>query len=320
MTQTADVTRIARPIPTPRTPTHQHTVPTSRLVIAWAVMLGSLFGYWAVRPLFSGVMAWTEGTAVVLLVSSKVASLVCMPGDDRRRLSWGRFVAYLFWLGMQPGHFLPERKPADARPAPTVAGTLLNAVAAVVFLWIVPAVMPAGWPAFPRLLSGFVGYVFLVPLAAFDAWGLLYRACGVGVEKLWHCPLAATSLADFWGRRWNRIFSGLLRETLFLPLGRRVGAGLALFAVFLYSGLLHENFSVSARSGYGLPFLYFLIQGAATWVEGRGAFRRAFRRRPWLGRLWTAAVVLGPCLLLWHEAFRDAHVVPKLAGMGVPGL
>jgi hypothetical protein len=69
-----------------------------------------------------------------------------------------------------------------------------------------------------------------------------------------------------------------------------------------------------------LPFLYFAIQGAGTWLESRCGWRTVFQRRPWLGWLWTAAVVVGPCLLLLHEGFRSAFVVPKLVSRGVPGL
>jgi alginate O-acetyltransferase complex protein AlgI len=300
-------------------PTQPRTVPVSRLVVAWTALLGGLTGFWFVRP-YLGAVAWAEASLGVLFVTSKFATLLCMPPDKRRRLGWGRYVAYLLWPGMQPRHFLPERKPADARPAPAVAGLLLNVVAAVGLLWIVPALMPADWPVGLRIASGLVGYLFLGMFVLMDAWALVYRACGVGVEKLWYCPVAATSLTDFWGRRWNRIFSGLFREVLFLPLARRVGAGLALSAVFVYSGVLHENFSVAAGAGYGLPFLYFAIQGAGTWLEGRRGFRRLLLRRPWLGRLWTAAVVVGPCLLLCHEGFRGAYAVPKLISLGVPGL
>jgi hypothetical protein len=298
----------------------QRTVPTPRLLLAWAVMLGGMGAYWAVRPLFDGAIWWAEGSTFVLFVTSKIATLLCMAPDDRRRLSWGRFVAYLLWPGMQPRHFLPERTPADARPAPTVAGMLLNAAAAAVFLWVVPWLMPPDWPVSLRVASGMIGYFLLVLFAVFDGLALLYRACGIGVEKLWHCPIASTSLMDFWGQRWNRIFSGMLREVLFLPLARRLGPTLALFAVFLYSGLLHESLSVAAMGGFGLPFLYFLIQGAATWLESRRGFRRVLLRRPWLGWLWTAAVVLGPVALLFHEDFRREYSVPRLASFGVPGM
>jgi hypothetical protein len=112
----------------------------------------------------------------------------------------------------------------------------------------------------------------------------------------------------------------MLREVLFLPPARRIGAAAALFAVFLYSGLMHENFSVAARSGYGLPLLYFAIQGIGTFLESRSAVRRALKKRPWLGRLWTAAVVLGPCWLLFHESFLREYGTVKLASLGVPGL
>jgi alginate O-acetyltransferase complex protein AlgI len=316
---TCDTLPAAAPKTTPAAPPRQHTVRTGRLLAAWAVVLGGTVGFWFLRPWFTAV-GWANATAGVLWTISKVATLVCMPPADRRRLSWGRFTAYLFWPGMQPGHFLPERTPAEVRPAPTVRGVLLNAAAAAAFLWVLPELMPADSPQTLRVVSGVIGFAFLLMFVVFDVWALVYRACGVGVEKLWHCPLAATSLTDFWGQRWNRIFSGMFREVVFLPLARRAGPGLALFAVFLYSGLLHENFSVAARSGYGLPFLYFVIQEFATWLEGRRAFRQALRRRPLLGRLWTAAVVVGPAALLLHEGYRDQCLAPTLADLGVPGL
>jgi alginate O-acetyltransferase complex protein AlgI len=309
----------ASPRETPAAPDRQLTVPTSRLLLAWAVLLGGLFGFWFCRPWMRPI-EWVNLTLGVLWATSKFATLVCMPPDQRRRLGWCRFTAYLFWPGMQPSHFLPERTPAGSRPAPSVPGMLLNAVAACVFLWALPGLMPSDWPQSVRVVSGQIGYAFLFLFAFLDAWALLYRACGIGVEKLWHCPIASTSLADFWGRRWNRIFSGMLREVLFFPLARRLGAGLALFAVFLYSGLLHENFSVAARSGYGLPLVYFAIQGLAMWSESRRAFRSLLQRRPWLGRLWTAAVVLGPVPLLFPAGFCEQVMVPTLADLGVPGL
>jgi Membrane bound O-acyl transferase family len=295
------------------------TVPLTRLLIAWAVMLGGMVGFWSMRP-YLAPLAWVNCTAGVLFITSKFATLVCMPPKDRRRLSWGRFIGYLFWFGMQPRQFLPEYTPDKSQPVPTVRGMFVNALTAVVFLWILPCLLPADAPQGLRVASGLIGYVFLLMFTIFDAWALLYRACGVPVEKLWHCPLAATSLVDFWGQRWNRIFSGMLRDVMFRPLARRVGAGLALFTVFLYSGLLHENFSIGAGSGYGLPMLYFVIQGLGTWLESRRTLRRVFQRRPWLGRAWTTAVVLGPVTLLLHEGYREQVCVPTLAGLGVPGL
>jgi MFS family permease len=42
----------------------------------------------------------------------------------------------------------------------------------------------------------------------------------------------ATSPGDFWGRRWNRGFSDLVRRTVFAPARRRLGAAGALVATF----------------------------------------------------------------------------------------
>jgi alginate O-acetyltransferase complex protein AlgI len=46
------------------------------------------------------------------------------------------------------------------------------------------------------------------------------------------------------------------------PLQRRLGRGPALLGSFLVSGLLHEvAISLPVRAGWGLPKLYFLLQG-----------------------------------------------------------
>jgi alginate O-acetyltransferase complex protein AlgI len=297
----------------------QRTVPLSRLALAWAVLLGGLVGFWCVRP-YCPALVWVIGQGVVLYVSSKIATLICLPPDERRRLSWDGLAAYLVWPGMQPRHFLPERKPDDAEVVPTVRGAVLNVLAGPIFIYLIPYLMPDDWPMKLRLASAAVGYLWLLLFGIFDCLALLFRGAGYGVEKLWHNPAASTSLMEFWGQRWNRIFSGMFREVLFLPLARRIGAGAAMLAVFVYSGLLHENFSFAAQGGYGLPLLYFVIQGAGTWLESWRPVRRLFQRRPWLGWAWTAVVVLGPVRLLFHDPFCDTVLLPTLVDFRVPGL
>ena len=103
----------------------QRTVPIPRLVLAWSVLLAGLFGFWAARSLFD-TMAWANAQPLVLFTTSKFATLVCMPPDDRRRLGWDRFLAFLCWPGMQPRHFLPERTLADVQVKPTIAGVVTN--------------------------------------------------------------------------------------------------------------------------------------------------------------------------------------------------
>ena len=118
---------------------------------------------------------------------------------------------------MQPRQFLVGQRTAADAPIPTVSGIVLNAVTGAVLLWLVPRLLPAGTPWAIRFGIALVGFCFLFLIARFDFWAIIFRAMGFAVEKLWDCPIAARTLGDFWGRRWNRIVSGGLREIVFLP-------------------------------------------------------------------------------------------------------
>jgi hypothetical protein len=201
-----------------------------------------------------------------------------------------------------------------------VLGFLLNVLTGAVLFWGVPYLLPEATPLAIRFWIALVGACFLFLIARFDFYALIFRLMGFQVEKLWDCPVAATTLGEFWGQRWNRLVSGLLREVMFFPLARRVGAQVALFAVFLYSGLYHELFSFIAGSGYGGPMLYFLLQYLGVLTENVRPVRRRFKEHPWLGRTWTFAVVVLPVGLFLHPGLVDRVVLPFLAESGVPGL
>jgi hypothetical protein len=293
--------------------------PTSRFVLAWVIMLGSLVGFWCCRPWLS-VKTFNYGQIVVLMLTWKVASLLCLPPSDWARFPVHRLLAYLIWIGMQPRLFLAGRAPTPNAPAPTVLGCLGNGVTGAALIWWVPLYLPAETPLTLRVWIALVGFGLLSLFARLDLWALVFRLIGFPVEKLFVCPIAATTLGEFWGQRWNRIVSGMLRDVVFLPLARRAGVWISLFVVFLYSGLYHEAVSFMAESGYGGPTAYFLLQFAGVALETVRPVRRWFHAHPWVGRLWTALVVLLPAPLLLHPAFVDQFVVPMFAEMGVPGL
>ena len=120
-------------------------------------------------------------------------------------------------------------------------------------------------------------------------------------------PVAATSLGDFWGRRWNTAFRDLTHRFLFRPLAARLGPRAGLAAGFAFSGVVHDIvISVPAGGGYGGPTLYFALQGLGLLVE----------RRMWRGRAFTAVVVVGPAWALFHPPFVLNVVVPFLAAIG----
>jgi alginate O-acetyltransferase complex protein AlgI len=85
-------------------------------------------------------------------------------------------------------------------------------------------------------------------------------------------------------------------------------------ATFLASGLVHDLvISVPARGGYGLPTVYFVIQGAGVLFERTPLARRVgIGRRGIVSRAFTAVVVLAPVPLLFHEPFLNRVILPFL--------
>ena len=146
-----------------------------------------------------------------------------------------------------------------------------------------------------------------IAVAGFEVFsGLVhvgYLAFGVDVPALQRNPIVSRSLAEFWGQRWNRVVSGWLREFVFEPLARRRHPRLGLAAAFGASGALHFWLILGLGIGAAVQMAaYFLVQGAALFVESRLGVRRA---PPILGRAWTIAVLLVPLPLIfgpWLEA------------------
>jgi hypothetical protein len=303
----------------PPVPATHLPAPLHRLVLAWTVMIGGLAGFWCCRP-WLGTRTFNYGQIVVIMTTCKIASLLCLPSPTWARFTPLRFLAYCVWIGLQPKQFLVGQRTAPDAPIPTWRAWFVNIVTGAVLLWLVPRFLPAGTPWAIRFWIALVGLCFLFLIARFDFWALIFRAMGFAVEKLWDCPIAATSLGDFWGKRWNRIASGFLREVIFLPVARRAGAKVALLAVFLYSGVYHEFVSFMARSGYGGPTLYFLLQCLGVAIENSRRGRRLLRGRLWVGRVWTFGVVVLPVGLILHRGIVDEYLVPLLVAGGVPGL
>jgi alginate O-acetyltransferase complex protein AlgI len=126
-------------------------------------------------------------------------------------------------------------------------------------------------------------------------------------------PVLARSLTDFWGRRWNLAFRDLAHRFVFQPLAPSAGPAQATIAVFLVSGIIHDAvISFAAGGGWGLPTLYFLIQGVALLLEKSRFGKRAGLSRGWIGRLYATAVVTGPAMLLFHTPFIMRVVLPML--------
>lgn len=160
---------------------------------------------------------------------------------------------------------------------------------------------------------GMAGLVFTLHFGAFKLLALVWRSAGVNARPLMLAPIRATSLADFWGRRWNTAFSDPARRHIFEPLSKRIGTAPASLAVFVVSGLLHELvISIPAGGGYGWPTVYFLWQAIGMSFERSRAgrrFRQGHGRRGWL---FVVIFTAGPVFWLFHPPFVLRVMFPFL--------
>lgn len=264
--------------------------------------------WWLSGPCPAWVRMWA--LAVAVYAALKWLSFAACSAAASATLS--RTLAYLlFWPGMDAAAFLAA---ARCQPRPTwtawlaPAGKTLAGMGLV--LWAAGGVERHPWAA------GWVALVGLGLVLHFGIFHLLsvgWQTAGINARPIMDAPLRATSLSEFWGRRWNLAFRDLAHAFVFRRLQKRIGIAGATLAVFLASGLVHDAvISLPAGGGYGRPTLYFLLQGAGVLLErGRcGALLRQGGSAA--GWVWTAAVVVAPLGWLFHSDFIHRVVIPML--------
>jgi predicted DCC family thiol-disulfide oxidoreductase YuxK len=230
--------------------------------------------------------------------------------------SMQRRLGYLFaWPGMDAISFFDDTariaKPAGSEWLTATAKTLSG-----IALLIAEARGTFSWPPLLTGWLGMVGAVLILHFGSFALLSLAWRSAGINAIPLMQKPLRSTSLAEFWGRRWNTAFHELATRFTFRPLRRALSPTAAALLVFVASGLLHDLvISVPARGGYGLPTAYFLIQGLATAAE-RSSFGRGLGLGSgWRGWLFTILTVAGPAVILFHPPFVHNVILPMLAAI-----
>jgi alginate O-acetyltransferase complex protein AlgI len=227
-----------------------------------------------------------------------------------------RALAYLLaWPGMNAREFL--RDGSVPRPMRAEWSTALrhSLIGIAVMVGTIPTLktghsLLAGWMAM-------LGLILVLHFGTFHLLSVAWRRAGVSARPLMNQPTRAGSLADFWGRRWNVAFHQLASRYLFNPVRPRVGAARASLLVFLVSGLVHElAISVPAGGGYGLPTMYFVVQGAGLACERSHTGRRLGLGRGRLGWIFTALVTAVPAFWLFPPVFVHRVIVPMIAVLG----
>lgn len=228
-----------------------------------------------------------------------------------------RALGYVFSGGVDADAFLDPRRDRPPHPRPQQwLKAAMKLLAGILLLYIA---VPYAYPANPRLGAwiGLTGFVLMAHFGGLQLITLAWRRAGFAAQVVMDRPMSSTSLADFWGRRWNVPFRSRMHELIFQKMVPRIGATAAMFSVFLASGIAHELvISVPARAGYGLPTLYFLLQGAGVAFERSAAGRRLGLRRGWRGWLFAFLCAAPAALFLFPDPFLFAVAVPMFRWLG----
>jgi hypothetical protein len=253
------------------------------------------------------------GVAIAIYAACKLATWA------RARTApapWWRHAGYLLlWPGMDARAFLT--RPAPAPPAREwLTGGLACAVGIAALLGAGPtaATPDRAWTAGAL---GLTGLVLTLHFGLFQWASCAWRRAGVDAAPIMRAPWRATSLTEFWGRRWNVAFRDLTHAALFAPLRARLGAAPALVVGFVCSGVVHDAVvSLPAGGGYGGPTAYFALQGLAVLGERSRTGRRLGLGRGPAGWAFTMALLVLPLGWLFHGRFLEQVVAPFVAALG----
>ena len=231
------------------------------------------------------------------------------------RRPWLGIGYLLLWPGMNAKEFLNSKtNPPKPKVAEWIFGLAKTIFVGVLLCGIArefrSTPLAAGW-------AGMVGVVFLIHFGLFSLLSLMWRRLGVPAPPVMNNPLRATSVADFWGGRWNTAFNELAFRFVFRPIRQHAALPLATFAVFALSGLIHDLLiSYPARGGYGLPTLYFLTQAAGIAIERSGVGHRLGLAHGLRGWCFTVVFTAGPAFWLFHPPFIHNVILPMLTAIG----
>jgi predicted DCC family thiol-disulfide oxidoreductase YuxK len=227
-----------------------------------------------------------------------------------------RTLGYLFlWPGMDAKSFLTEKQTKVPRFSEWLPATSCF-VAGIMLVWLAARQTLTAYDVANAWL-GMFGLTLILHFGLFHLTALAWQHAGVPAKPLMQSPATATSLADFWGARWNTAFNKLVHDLAFRPLARRAGVAWATMGVFAISGIIHElAISFPARGGYGFPLGYFILQGIGVLIERSRAGRALGLGHGWRGWLFMFCFTAAPAYWLFHPTFVQNVILPMLQTIG----
>lgn len=290
------------------------------LVVVLAIEF--LLGYWLVKARRIALAAWLFPIASVMIVhflmlnesaAFRMIALILVLLTGMKvvmathypvlKFTFQKWFLYCFtWVGMNPEIFFKHRATDDRSLLFHGLLFFITGLSLLILLkfGINPDSIPEGFKYYglSLLLLIALSQILHFGLLNISAWML--QLLKYPAYSLFRAPLEAQSLRDFWGKRWNLAFTEMTSVAVYRPLSKKWTTPQALFASFIFSGLLHEvALSLPVKSGYGMPLLYFAIQLILVTLEDK-----VFKRKP--GRVWVILGLILPLPILFHLAIMKA--------------
>ncbi|MDX1919535.1 MAG: MBOAT family protein [Candidatus Caenarcaniphilales bacterium] len=299
--------------------------------IAWSQLFLSAF--------IVNCLTWREpagfrmlGICATLFYSCKGIAHLEESYQGQTKLSFVQWLCFaLGWFGMRPEIFSvigkENVKPLEGVERRIFYGTkrFLMGLVFIFIAWVssktlnmkfshILDIVEIHWIVSATML---IGLSLIIHFGIFNFAGAFWRQRGVDCYKLFRDPFHSKSLSEFWARRWNLAFVQIVMLAIYTPLFKRFGPNIATFLGFLFTGLMHDlAISLPVKAGYGLPTLYFAIQGLMVNLEQYlDKKHKAIEEQESISFIWTMGSLILFLPLLFHEAYVRGIIWP-LIGYG----
>lgn len=261
---------------------------------------------------FSALPAWIIMgiNFVILFLLFKILVLVSCP-KVLAEASTMRILAFLFiWPGMNAGEFLGSKKQMFIQNKEWLSAGLKLGIGLALIFWIFPMLyshipMAAGW-------VGMVGLIFTLHFGFIHFVSLFFRSQGMEAPVINNSPAKSSSLREFWSERWNLAYKSFSQQMVYKPLRKYFNPAMAVMVTFFISGIFHElMISLPAKSGYGLPTCYFLLQGLGVLFENSMGIKIGLGKGL-TGWLYVMIFTAGPAYWLFHPPFVRNVMLPMM--------
>jgi hypothetical protein len=279
-------------------------------LLFWLMLTGALF--FKATPIFKML-----AMIVVTLNAMKTIVTAISYQSVTFKLSFLQWVAFSTgWVGMRAQAF--ERLFGKSLPGTwqLIKNGLIRVLIGVALLLLAPTLtkLPVDTRTLFIVTSGImlVGLSLILHFGALSISAGVWRFFGADTYLLFRQPAKSNSLVEFWGRRWNLAFIEMLSIAVLRPLKAKIGNTTAIFLSFLLSGLLHEvAITLPVSAGFGMPTLYFIIQGCAVAAEKKMEKQSiTLLKNKLIAKLWVLFWLIAPIYFLFPSPFIEQVVWP----------